>query len=64
MDLAKIFGEIVGAIIFLYVAFIIISNFAKITPDFATLGWILWILMFIGVVVFIASIIIAILKRF
>jgi len=50
-DIGKIAGFVVGGIIIIYVAFYLISEFSKITPEFSEYGWYIFgalIMAFIG----------------
>jgi len=53
MDIVKFFTEIVIAIIFLYIAFVMLSAFSEISPEFTLIGWGFFILMVIAVGAFI-----------
>ena len=52
MDLSELFGTVIITIITVYIAFILINNFSKITPEFASYGWIIFSALIAGVVLF------------
>lgn len=51
MDIGEIFGTIIGAILMIYVAYILIIQFSQTTAGFAFFGWILFIAILISAVI-------------
>lgn len=52
MDIGEIFGTVIGAILMVYVAFVIITQLSQSTPEFAQYGWLMFGALIVGVVAF------------
>ncbi len=52
MDVGEIFGTVVGVLVIIYVAFVLITQFSKMDPNFAPYGWGIFLALIAGVVLF------------